>query len=191
MNFPTDKNQCIIQTDRLRLRLLEMGDAERLFEILNGNPEIMKLLTFTPPKDVKETESFRAFSEQEYVNKTALRWGIEYEGVLMGVIGLENLKEMQGPWLLDSGMIGYWLSPEVHGKGLMTEAVKAVIAFGFDTVQLHKIWIRHFVGNVASQRVIEKCGFVHWGTEKDSGFRYGKWWDAAYYQLTVDAYNKA
>jgi len=55
--------------------------------------------------------------------------------------------------------IGYVLSKEYWGQGLVPEAVKAVIRYGFDVMELDAFSIEHFVENAQSRRVIEKCGF--------------------------------
>lgn len=57
--------------------------------------------------------------------------------------------------------IGYALSPAYWGRGLIPEAVKAVMQYGFTVLGLQSIWCCHYEGNLKSQRVIEKCGFLY------------------------------
>ena len=59
--------------------------------------------------------------------------------------------------------LGYWIGVPFWGKGYATEAASAVVAFGFDTLRLHRIYAHHFSGNTASQRVLEKIGMHHEG----------------------------
>lgn len=59
--------------------------------------------------------------------------------------------------------VGYSLSREHWGKGLMTEALRAVIGESFRVLQLHRIEAMHFTDNPASGRVMEKCGMIHEG----------------------------
>jgi len=62
--------------------------------------------------------------------------------------------------------IGYVLAKDYWGQGLMPEAVKAVVAYGFNTLGLEAFGIAHFPENVASRRVAEKCGFTYIETGK-------------------------
>ena len=65
------------------------------------------------------------------------------------------------------GEIGYWLGVPYWNRGLMTEAVRAVIEYGFVTLNLETLWCGHYQENMRSRRVIEKCGFVYHHTEED------------------------
>ena len=74
----------------------------------------------------------------------------------VGAIGLHP----QGDILSRNAELGYWLSPEFHGKGIMTRAVGQMVAHGFATLPVHRIFARPFSNNPASMRVLEKSGFV-------------------------------
>jgi [ribosomal protein S5]-alanine N-acetyltransferase len=74
----------------------------------------------------------------------------------VGAIGLHP----QGDILSRNAELGYWLSPEFHGKGIMTRAVGEMVAHGFATLPVHRIFARPFSNNPASMRVLEKAGFV-------------------------------
>jgi RimJ/RimL family protein N-acetyltransferase len=74
----------------------------------------------------------------------------------VGAIGLHP----QGDILSRNAELGYWLSPEFHGKGIMTRALGEMVAHGFATLPVHRIFARPFSNNPASMRVLEKSGFV-------------------------------
>lgn len=62
--------------------------------------------------------------------------------------------------LLDSeGEIGYWIGVPYWGRGLIPEAVRELMRYGFENLKLNKIWCGYFDGNEKSKRVQEKCGF--------------------------------
>lgn len=63
----------------------------------------------------------------------------------------------------------YW------GKGLTTEAVKLMLKFAFEKLKLHRIYANLFEKNIASRRVLEKCGFKLEGVARECRYRYGKW----------------
>ena len=75
---------------------------------------------------------------------------------VVGAIGLHP----QGDILSRNAELGYWLAPAFHGKGIMTRAVGEMVAHGFATLPVHRIFARPFSNNPASMRVLEKAGFV-------------------------------
>jgi len=62
--------------------------------------------------------------------------------------------------------IGYALSPDFWGRGIMPEVVRELLRFGFEELGLEEIWCTHYRENSRSRRVIEKCGFTYAFTEK-------------------------
>ena len=72
---------------------------------------------------------------------------------------------------------------EHWGKGIGTEACKAVIDFGFQVLDLHKIYARHFVSNPASGRVMQKSGMEYEGTQKSHDYKDGRYEDVASYGI--------
>ena len=75
----------------------------------------------------------------------------------------------------DQWDVGFWTHPEEQGKGIMTEALNAVLTFGFDTLRAESITAAYAVWNKASGRVLEKNGFL-FVERKEEGFKkYDKW----------------
>ena len=66
------------------------------------------------------------------------------------------------------GEIGYVLNPDYWGRGIAVEAVRAVMRFGFFTLNLHRIEAKYIVGNARSRRVMEKAGMVFEGIQRES-----------------------
>jgi RimJ/RimL family protein N-acetyltransferase len=79
--------------------------------------------------------------------------------------------------------LGYAYGRRHWGKGIGTEACKAVIDFGFQVKGLHKIYARHFVSNPASGRVMAKSGMEYEGTQKSHDFKDGRYEDVASYGI--------
>ena len=90
-------------------------------------------------------------------------FALEYQGKVIGSLGVEAYDEQTYPELdaVEAREIGYVLSRDYWGHGLVPEAVQAVIAYLFDTVGLDVIVVGHFARNGRSRRVIEKCGFTY------------------------------
>ena len=95
-------------------------------------------------------------------------FALEYKGKVIGSLGIEEYSEENYPELdaLQGREIGYVLSKPYWGQGLMPEAVKTVIDWLFNEVQLDFIIVGHFDRNAQSKRVIEKCGFQYIKTTK-------------------------
>jgi len=68
-------------------------------------------------------------------------------------------------------------TPAVVGQGYGTEATRAVVQYGFDTVRLHRISLGVYAFNPRARHVYEKCGFVHEGTERAALYWQGEWVD--------------
>ena len=79
--------------------------------------------------------------------------------------------------------LGYAYGRSHWGKGIGTEACRAVIDFGFRVLDLHKIYARHFVSNPASGRVMQKSGMEYEGTQKSHDYKDGRFEDVASYGI--------
>jgi RimJ/RimL family protein N-acetyltransferase len=96
---------------------------------------------------------------------------------LVGAIGLTLAGEHA------HAELGYWIAAAMWGRGYATEAARAVVAFGFATLGLHRIHARHFVRNAASGRVMQKIGMRLEGVHRDAYRRWGRFEDAAVYAI--------
>ena len=79
--------------------------------------------------------------------------------------------------------LGYAYGRSHWGKGIGTEACKAVIDFGFQVLELHKIYARHFASNPASGRVMQKSGMEYEGTQKSHDYKDGRFEDVVSYGI--------
>jgi [ribosomal protein S5]-alanine N-acetyltransferase len=95
-------------------------------------------------------------------------------GTVLGHIGVHEMNS--GHHL---AMVGYWLLPRARGRGVMTQALGAATAYGFEVLGLHRMELAHAVDNAASCRVAERAGFSYEGTLREA-MRYpvdGRWSD--------------
>ncbi|PID70005.1 hypothetical protein CSB37_04065 [bacterium DOLZORAL124_38_8] len=181
------KEDYIIKTERLELRLVSKSDAKQAFDILQAHPTITKHLTFLPPQELSETEDYFSFVNN-LESLSELVWGIWLDGQYAGQIGLHDIvyQSFLKKRTHDSANLGYWLSPAFQGQGIMTEAVQSVLKFGFEKLNLHRIYAKHIAVNEASGRVLTKCGFKYIGTEREAAFYDGQWWNEKLYDLLKD-----
>ncbi len=143
------------ETDRLILRPWDESDAEDLFKYAS-HPEVGPFAGWEVHKSVEESRE---------IIRDILSASDTYAVVLketdhpVGSIGL-MLGESSNIGLPESeGEIGYWIGVPYWGQGLIPEAVREILRYGFESLHLDKIWCGYFDGNLKSKRVQEKCGF--------------------------------
>lgn len=155
MNAPIDISTITLKTDRLLLRPWKETDLQDFYHYASVEG-VGRMAGWTPHRDLEESQ--RILTSFIGGRKT---FALEYQGKAIGSLGVERYREEHYPELdgLCGREIGYVLSRDYWGQGLMPEAVKAVIRYLFETVRLDFIMAGHFDWNRQSARVIEKCGF--------------------------------
>ena len=146
-----------IETDRLILRPWRESDLEYLYSYASV-PGVGEMAGWRHHQSIDESKQILSM----FMNgKKTFALELKANGKVIGSLGLEERdfegNEKQGR------EIGYVLSKEYWGKGLMPEAVHAVIDYCFRSLQWDYLTCCHFLHNSQSRRVIEKCGFVYFG----------------------------
>jgi RimJ/RimL family protein N-acetyltransferase len=100
------------------------------------------------------------------------------DGGLIGNCGIRRKPENE--WEAD---IGYELNPEYWGRGYATEAARAIVAFGFRDLALHRVSSWCIADNVASARILEKTGMRREGCLHENEYFKGRWWDTLLFGL--------
>lgn len=149
----------ILQTDRLILRKLTMRDASDMYRYCQDR-EVARHVLWEAHSSILETRAYLRYILYQYRNGEPGSWGIVLRdtGRVIGTIGYMSYSPDNA-----TVEVGYSLAREQWGKGLMTEALGAVIDESFRTLKLHRIEAMHFTDNPASGRVMEKCGMTHEG----------------------------
>ncbi|MGV3696795.1 GNAT family N-acetyltransferase [Flavobacterium sp.] len=176
INFHPFQN---LETERLFLRRLTKDDADEIFA-LRSNPEIMQYIPRPLAKSKEEALEHIAMIEDKIVNNTGINWGITLKGnsKVIGIIGIFQIYPEN-----HRAEIGYMIFPDQFGKGYTTEAIKAVLEYGFDQMNLHSIEAIIDPGNIASERVLQKNGFVKEAHILENGLWNGKFFDTVIYSL--------
>ena len=168
-----------ISTEKLFLKQIKAVDFNDFFR-LRSDKNIMKYIPRPLAKDISDVEILVEKIDAGIKNNERINWGIYLNttGKLIGSIGYVNIY----PDNLRAE-IGYLLDTAFHGKGLMKEAIVAVINFGFDTMKLHSIEavVQHM--NIASAKLLEKNNFVKEAHFKEYVYHNGKYSDAVVYSL--------
>lgn len=162
MNKEIDISNIVLHTSRLTLRPWKMSDLGDFHEYAKVHG-VGQMAGWTPHKSVEESRQILEMFIRE--KKT---FAISYKGKVIGSLGIEEYKEDEFPEYNDKigREIGYVLSKDYWGQGIMPEAVKEVIRWLFEDEKLDFIVCGHFTDNFQSQRVQEKCGFVHYRMTK-------------------------
>ncbi len=155
MNKPIDITGVVLTTDRLTLRPWRESDLDDFYEYASVDG-VGQMAGWNPHKNVEESKAIlTSFISHK---KT---FALELGGKAIGSLGIEEYSEENYPELdaLKGREIGYVLSKDYWGQGLMPEAIKAVIEWLFEEEKLDFILVGHFDHNMQSKRVIEKSGF--------------------------------
>ncbi|WP_460674281.1 GNAT family N-acetyltransferase [Larkinella ripae] len=169
--FPT------LETERLVLRQLEPSDQQELFR-LRSDTDIMRFIARPLAKTVDDAALLIKDFREAARNNERITWGITLKNspALIGTIGfVKILKEHE------RAEVGYLLHPLHHGSGLMQEALRAVIDYGFQILNLHSIEAVVDPRNTASARILERNGFRKEGHFKENICFNGQFRDSVYY----------
>jgi RimJ/RimL family protein N-acetyltransferase len=149
----------ILETERLRLRPIEASDARRIAKFI-GDYDVCKWLSSVP----------HPYTEQDARDWVATNRGLTARGEIIdriidlngaiGAIGLAQIKTIEGGAIAE---FGYWLAKPHWGKGLMTEAGRAFLAYAFEDLGFAGLKSGHFKENYRSGRVLAKLGFRYVG----------------------------
>ncbi|HEX2316512.1 MAG TPA: GNAT family N-acetyltransferase [Thermomonospora sp.] len=141
----------ILTTGRLLLRPFGEGDVPHVVAAAR-DPEMLRWMFWAPDEDEAQAREFcTRIAHEDPVHK--IGFAVEVDGRCSGSVGLQR-----ADWQMGRVEIGYWLAPWARGRGLMTEAVRAVSRFAF-AKGLHRVELLAAVGNDASQRVAELAGY--------------------------------
>jgi ribosomal-protein-alanine N-acetyltransferase len=169
----------VIETERLLLRRVTIDDANDIF-ILRSNPETMKFIPRPLLKSAEDALVLIAEIESKINTNVGINWAITLKDnpKLLGIIGYYRMQPENY-----RAEIGYILVPEFHGKGIIPEAVNRLIIYGFEDLKLHSIEAVIDPENYASEKVLQKCGFVKEAHFKESEFYDGRFLDKVIYSL--------
>lgn len=179
-----------IATERLTLRTFRTEDAESV-ETLIGEWEVAKMLSRAPhPYPKGGATAWFATHDSLRASGVGYPFAIVFEDRCIGCIGLreeDGAKWKQADKVL---VIGYWVGIPYWGRGLMTEAVTATVAFAFDRLAKSCLAACYFVDNPASGHILKKAGFIEVGYCVDHCLSRNQGVDSILVALTRDAWTK-
>lgn len=171
-----------LETERLILRRFKLSDAKDMFENYARKENVTRYLTWETHKSISDSQDYlNNIVLPAYKTKDCYRWAIvwkETNSVIGAIDVVKNESEKK------RAEIGYVLSDDFWGKGIMPEAGKKVVDYLFNE-GYERIQAKHFSENAKSGRVMQKIGMKHEGTLRKYAYY---WWDNENLQ-DIDVYS--
>lgn len=176
----THKGTQTIETSRLILRRAVLDDAEAMYRNWASNPEVTKYLTWPAHESLTITEMVIESWLREYDKENYYQWMIVLKdlGEPIGSISVVRQNEQIG-----EAEIGYCIGTSWWHKGIMSEALSAVVDYLFAEVGMNRIAARHDPNNPNSGGVMRKCGMQYEGTMRAADRNNQGICDAAHYAI--------
>ncbi|WP_067727813.1 GNAT family N-acetyltransferase [Oceanobacillus damuensis] len=166
--------------ENIVLRQLKLQDANDLFQLTDYAREYLR--EWLPWVDsTRKPEDTLAFIDQTLKSaesKRALTAGIYFKGKLVGLISFNSID-----WANRIGYIGYWLSPDYQGHGIVTSAARALTDYAFSTLELNRVDIRAAYENKKSRAIAERLGFTEEGKIRHAEWLYDHYVDHVIYGM--------
>lgn len=164
-----------IDTKRLLLRPLDPNDASQVEQLLSEKSIAANTRSIPYPYPKGGATPWIAEQLEAITNGTAFVAAVVLNEDLIGCVGLAICHENQ------NAELGYWIGKPYWGKGFCTEAVSAVLNYGFESLGLHRIHAHHLKRNPASGRVLQKCGMREEGMLRQHHRKWGIFEDIVLY----------
>ncbi|WP_456273562.1 GNAT family N-acetyltransferase [Bacillus sp. AK031] len=176
----------VLETERLILREIKRDDAKSIFKNFSDDrvTEYYDLETF---KNLSQAEALIEKLADGYHTTNQIRWAITIKSSdeLIGTCGFHAIEKEH--YKVETG---YELNPEYWGRGIMSEALKAIFSFAFREMEVNRIEAFYDPENDKSKNVLEKCGFLYEGTQRKRFFEKGKFVDASISALLKEDYER-
>ncbi|MFA9214345.1 MAG: GNAT family N-acetyltransferase [Candidatus Methylacidiphilales bacterium] len=182
LNFETLSE---IETNRLILRPVNADDVEAVFEI-RSNPITMHFIPRPMAENLGDAMAVIQLIDEGIANKTRINWAItlkENTQQLIGIIGFVKINQDN-----QRAEIGYVLNENFQKRGIMLEAVNAIVEFGFQQFNFHSIEAVINPQNQPSIGVVTKCGFTKDAYFKDYTFHNNQYTDALVFSKVVNQF---
>ncbi|MER2059060.1 MAG: GNAT family protein [Niallia sp.] len=166
--------------EHISIELLQQNNKEELFELIDKNREhLRKWLTWVDKrKTAADFESIIPIWIKNYAENNGFDAGIRYHGKLVGMVGLHYID-----WKNSATSIGYFLSEDAEGKGIITKSLSVLLNYLMDTLHINRIEIQCALNNRKSQLIPERLGFVKEGVKRQGQWLYDHYEDLVTYSL--------
>jgi RimJ/RimL family protein N-acetyltransferase len=172
----------ILETERLRIRPYSEADIPDLLPLIGTEEVAATTLRIAHPYTEQDARAFLEFSKEP--DKVWLAITLRDDERQIGGIGLRIDEQHK------HAELGYWLGVPYWGKGYATEAGREVVRYGFEELQLHRIFATHFKHNPASGNILKKLGMRYEGCQREHLLKWGEFVDSEMYGLLRHEWEK-
>lgn len=172
--------------ERVKIRKLKDSDARDIYK--NAKDKEISKWTLNLPYPYPKDGAIKFIKKSHYnlKKKKAYTFGVVLKET-DEVIGIVTLLKLD--WENKNAELGYWIGKKYWNKGLMTEAVKLTLGFGFEKLKLHRICANLFEDNIGSKKVLEKSGLSLEGRLREERYKHGRWCNELKYGILAREYN--
>jgi ribosomal-protein-alanine N-acetyltransferase len=165
----------VLHTNRLDLIEIRQGHLRDLFKLF-GDKRVTQYYNLVAFANEKDAQKLIDWFSIRFAEKAGIRWGIALKGNsnIIGTVGFNNFTKNH------RANIGYDLQADYWRKGYATEALKAVISFGFNELQVNRIEAEVMQGNTASEKLLARLRFT-----KEGILRQWMYWNDQYYDMSM------
>ncbi|MCB0192055.1 MAG: GNAT family N-acetyltransferase [Anaerolineae bacterium] len=177
-----------LETDRLLLREYRAEDLAAIYNY-QTHPAYLRYAPWSQrhKKDVQNfLHNLIEWQNEQPRIKFQLAIELRSNQELLGSCGLRKTRDTAF-----EAELGYEIDPHHWGEGYATESVRAILKYGFDDLQLHRVFASIIADNLGSRRVVEKLGFTYEGQLRENRRFKDRWWDTCLYGLLKDEWAKA
>lgn len=176
----------VLKTERFILRQMSIEDAPAVFEIFS-DADVTKDMGEDPFISIEQAEDLINFMNNLFIKNKAIRWGIfkKEDSTLIGTCGYNGWEIHRG----SRGEIAYDLGKNHWRKGYMTEIIKSLISFGFETMGLYRIEAFTNLDAIPSINLLRKIGFNEDGVLRGYSYSHGGYVDNRCFSLLKNEWN--
>lgn len=172
--------------EEISIELLQQHHKEELFELIDTNREhLRKWLVWVDKRNSpRDFEAIIPMWTRNYADSNGFDAGIRFNGKLVGMIGLHYID-----WKNSTTSIGYFLSEEAQGNGIITRTVSSLLEYIFKTMNINRVEILCAVNNDKSIAIPERLGFIKEGVKRDGQWLYDHYEDLVTYSMLSRDWN--
>lgn len=165
----------VLETARLILRPYNEGDIPELLPLIGSREVAATTVRIPHPYTEQDARNFLVSIQGEDEARLAIT--LRTDGRLMGGVGLRLNSAHR------HAELGYWLGVPYWRKGYATEAARAMLRYGFENLDLHRIFATHFKSNPASGNILKKIGMRYEGCQREHVLKWGQFVNSEMYGI--------
>ena len=164
----------------VELRLLEERHAAAAYALMDGDRDYLRqwLAFVDKTRSEEDWRKFVRASLEQFAATEGFTAGIWEGQQFIGVIGTRKID-----WLNGKVELGYWIGRAFQGRGIMTDACRAVVDYAFRELRLHRVEIQCAAGNARSAAIPQRRGFTLEGTRREAELVNGKFYDLLLFSM--------